>query len=833
MTPERHAQIKRLFLEACAIPPEKRDAYLKQACGGDAELIAAVGDLLARRTSEPSDATETMAISSVLPAASAGHADESELASGTVVAERYRIVSRLGEGGMGVVYRADDLRLHQPVALKFLPRQMARDPAWRGILEREVRAARLVTHPNVCRVHDLTDADGQTFITMEYIDGENLKSLLRRIGRLPTERAVQIAQQLCIALATIHRAGIVHRDLKPANVMIDAAGNVRVTDFGIAGTHVEPSALSTEAGTPAYMAPEQFAGAPASFASDIYALGQTLYEVFTGAPAFDARSFAELAEQKTGSRIKRPSQIVADIPGHVERVLLACLESRPARRPTAALAVGAAISGGEMLALALAAGELPSPELVAAAGESSTFPIWLPPACLIACAVLLVAVVLLAPRVHPVVRGDFPKSAEALAERARMLIAEQAPQFRAVDEAYGLAAIETIEEHGTSLRRRGGGDTAVFWYRAAPRRFIPIDGMNQAFYGGAVTPADPPRDPNEQFILLDGQGSVVQPESRIAAEGKNENGTTVGVRASRVEGARATVLSILFLTSIPVAVMNVRQGRADRGGAMRLGLASFVLCLVAWLLRTHVIADIGLMRRSLALGLAGALLQGALLWLVYTALEPYVRRYWPQALISWTRALDGRWRDPLVGMHVLVGVVLGMVFAILTLLDSTLPPLLGLSSRPSVRLTDAFVPLTSALDAGASILHALWQSVHTALFMPLLVVICRAVVRHGIAAYAIATVIFAATFVPLGAHPATAAVCYTIAVVLGVWLLIRCGPVTLAIALFVSQLLVHMPVTLNLRVWYAGYGLSALLIAGGLAIAGYLAARRLHARPGF
>ena len=152
---------------------------------------------------------------------------EGRFLPGRLLASRYRIVALLGKGGMGEVYRADDLTLGQAVALKFLPDEAARDE---GLLERfrnEVRIARRVSHPNVCRVYDVGDVDGHTFFTMEYVDGEDLASLLRRIGRLPPDKALDISRQLCAGIAAAHSKGVLHRDLKPANIMLDGRGQDR------------------------------------------------------------------------------------------------------------------------------------------------------------------------------------------------------------------------------------------------------------------------------------------------------------------------------------------------------------------------------------------------------------------------------------------------------------------------------------------------------------------------------------------------------------------------------------------------------------------------------
>jgi len=150
---------------------------------------------------------------------------------GTTVAGRYRVVGLLGSGGMGEVYRADDLKLGQQVALKFLPRQMVDGDASVQRLFDEVRMARKVSHPNVCRVFDVGETDGQHYVSMEYVDGEDLSSLLRRIGRLPEAKAVEISRQLCAALAAAHDEGVLHRDLKPANLMVTANNIVKVMDF--------------------------------------------------------------------------------------------------------------------------------------------------------------------------------------------------------------------------------------------------------------------------------------------------------------------------------------------------------------------------------------------------------------------------------------------------------------------------------------------------------------------------------------------------------------------------------------------------------------------------
>ncbi len=194
---------------------------------------------------------------------------ESRFPPGALLAGRYRILSLLGRGGMGEVYRADDLTLGQQVALKFLPESLASDPTGLASFHNEVRLARQIAHPNVCRVYDIGTLDGLNFLSMEYVDGEDLASLLRRIGRLPAHKAQEIARQLCQGLSAAHEQGVLHRDLKPANVMIDGRGQARLMDFGLAGVADRMTEADVFAGTPSNMAPEQLAGIEVTARSDI------------------------------------------------------------------------------------------------------------------------------------------------------------------------------------------------------------------------------------------------------------------------------------------------------------------------------------------------------------------------------------------------------------------------------------------------------------------------------------------------------------------------------------------------------------------------------------
>ncbi|MEM7584973.1 MAG: tetratricopeptide repeat protein [Acidobacteriota bacterium] len=264
---------------------------------------------------------------------------------GTVLGERYRVVNALGRGGMGEVYRADDLELGDSVALKFLPEKVECDERKLEMLLLEARVARTVSHTNVCRVHDIgvhrEDGERLHFISMEYIDGETLSSLLRRVGSLSKAKALQLSSELCRSLAAIHDSGLLHCDIKPGNVMIDGQGHVRLADFGLA---IAGSRGAARGGTPAYMAPEQVVGCEATVRSDIYALGLVLYEIFTGNKAFRASSPSDYAWLHLQASAAAPSEQVHDLDPRIEALILECLEKIPEQRIDSAEAVAEALA---------------------------------------------------------------------------------------------------------------------------------------------------------------------------------------------------------------------------------------------------------------------------------------------------------------------------------------------------------------------------------------------------------------------------------------------------------------------------------------------------------
>jgi serine/threonine-protein kinase len=257
-----------------------------------------------------------------------------ELTVGGTFAGRYQVTEELGKGGMGRVYKAYDTEIREHVALKVLNPEIAADESVVERFRNELKLARRISHRNVCRMFDLGRVDDTAYISMEYVSGEDLKTLLRRIGHLPARKAVDFAEQVAEGLAEAHRLGVVHRDLKPQNIMIDREGNARIMDFGIA------RALKTKGitdpgmiiGTPDYMAPEQFEGKDADQRTDLYALGAILYEMLTSGPPFKGETPLVVAMKHKTERPRDPKETNPQVPEALSRLILRCLEKDREKR---------------------------------------------------------------------------------------------------------------------------------------------------------------------------------------------------------------------------------------------------------------------------------------------------------------------------------------------------------------------------------------------------------------------------------------------------------------------------------------------------------------------
>jgi len=672
-----------------------------------------------------------------------------------MVADRYRVVGLLGRGGMGEVYRADDLKLGQPVALKFLPESVQASPDRLGRFLNEVRLALRITHSNVCRVHDIGEVDGQHYISMEYVDGEDLASLLHRIGRLPEDRGVAIARQICAGLAAAHEQGILHRDLKPANIMIDGHGRARITDFGLAGLAGGVEQAEIRSGTPGYMAPEQLAGEEVSERSDIYALGLVLYEIFTGKAAFQATSAAEMIRLRRSTTPSSMSSHVQGLDPAIETVILRALDANPARRPSSALALAAGLPGGDPLAAALAAGETPSPELVAEAGAQGGLSLPVASICLAAFVLGLILTVFLAGETQVTRLVPLENSPDVLVHKAQELLDSLGYDEVPVDTSFGFesdtAGLQALREGQHADRAwealRDGWPVVSFWYRQGPSYLVPMDqdrvranpfdpprlgpGMIRVWlrpdgrlrYLGVIPPNrtdSPPSGAEPDWSPLLKAAGVdlslftavepswtpnVQTDTRAAWEGPDPGipdleihvevgafrgrpvyfqtlmpwdqpavaGSTPPSLLDRISGPLLSAWFVAVLIGGAVlARRNVRLGRGDRKGAMRLALAVMTLRLLQWVFAGHhvpTLVEIDLFTANMA----EALFVAALVWILYLAVEPYFRKFWPRQLASWVRLLDGRFRDPLVARDVLLGGLLGILFALRSHLYHLLP----------------------------------------------------------------------------------------------------------------------------------------------------------------
>src|SRR5271155_4700189 len=240
-----------------------------------------------------------------LPSPAAG-ASGAALTPGTLLGTRYEIVQILGQGGMGAVYKATDLEIERVVALKVIRPDLASQPDILQRFKQELILARQITHRNVIRIFDLSEANGIKFITMEFIDGQDLKSLVTEKGRMSVDEAVRIVEQVCLALEAAHNEGVVHRDLKPQNIMIDKQGRASVMDFGIARSTEAGGMTMTGMviGTPEYMSPEQVMGEHVDVRSDLFTLGVIMYELFTGSMPYKADTVQAAMFKRTRERPK-------------------------------------------------------------------------------------------------------------------------------------------------------------------------------------------------------------------------------------------------------------------------------------------------------------------------------------------------------------------------------------------------------------------------------------------------------------------------------------------------------------------------------------------------
>ena len=835
---------------------------------------------------------------------------EGRFIPGTLLAGRYRLVALLGRGGMGEVYRADDTRLGQTVALKFLPDAVARDAAALERFYAEVRIGRQVSHPNVVRLYDLIEVEGHHCLAMEYVDGEDLSSLLSRIGRLPADKAVDIARDLCAGLAAAHDKGVIHRDLKPANIMIDGKGRARIADFGIAALADDIDGQDF-AGTAAYTAPELLTGQPASVRSDLYALGLVLYETFTGKRLFEARSLAELKAMQERSGPPSLSSNARDIPVAMERVVLRCLEKDPDARPASAHAVMAALPGGDPLQAAMDAGETPSPGMVAAAGKVGELQSGVAWVCLLAALAGLLLVAWLAGRSTLIGRLSPEKSPEVLTEKARELLGTlgYGAGLRDSNGAFYFDSdyLAYIAAHDPSPRRWERIRTAspgplTFLLRQSPSELVAERTLLRTFgpsEAGRVLRDDPPattpgmvdveldpwgrlvglravplqsepaavsREPDWELLLTAAgmaPGTLTSTAPRAAVPVDSDRkaawsgsypgqpGTVLRVEAAAYRGkpvwfqvqgpwrrtqspSKSTELPPVFRIAIWISLIfgagatvaigvlvrrNLRLGRGDRLGALRVAGFLFGCSLIAQMLRAdHVAlayAEISLVTNLLA----QALFYAVVAWFYYMALEPVARRRWPQLLVGWARLLAGGSRDPLVGRDLLVGTLAGVALAVVVHLAVVVPAWFGLPTPPprgqvlsslgDIRHLAYFIfwNPSPAVSLGVGTLFALF--------------LFRAIVRSHWLAFGMLSVVLYFVFAAIIGSKDLLSLSVALFTAIYLLVMLRAGLLAGVASLYCFLLLEATPLTLEFSAWYADRTLATLVLLGGLLVYGF------------
>jgi len=774
---------------------------------------------------------------------------------------------------MGEVYRADDLKLGQPVALKFLPRSFADDPVRRERFFAEVRITRQLSHPNICRVYDIAEFEGQHFLSMEFIDGEDLASLIRRIGHLTNEKALEVARQLIAGLAAAHERGVLHRDLKPANIMIDGHGRVRITDFGIAIAAEDETQAAEISGTPLYMAPEQLAGKGATVRSDIYALGLVLYEICCGKRAFTVGTLAELREQKEAHTPRPLSEIQTGVDPILERLITRCIDPDPRARPSSTLQLAAALPGGDPLAAAIAAGETPSPEMVAASSAKEGLRPAFGVALVFAVIVGLLGITILKDRFSPFQQAP-GKSPELLADRAQELRRAAGYTESSVDSASGYLT-EFILPSQTNLSSAmyktlaKAGFRVWFWHRQSPESLqhwtgsvgildpppiqageslVELDTEARLRYLRVIpstkSPATSTSAPNWAFLFqaagfdeskftrsepegpppyyADAQaawkGVIPQaPDIPIRIEAAAFQGRPVYFEifgAPRAPSAGSVwifiVEQVVLFALIVGALFLLRQNiRLGRGD--RKGAAKLAVLYIGSRTIAWILAEHHIAAEAWLVYLfAGSTLLGAAaIWCLYMALEPILRRHRPQCLISWTRLLSGEWRDPLVGRDVLAGCAVGLAIAYIPLMSVG-----GNYGAPAEAVMGTrFLVATILTRVGGSASIALGALV--------LFFLLKKLFRWDWAVLGVVGLVCSALLV-FSQAPWPAVVGVPLFVVLILFVPLRLGLLTSAVTMFVFVINVPVvPMTLDTSAWYFTTGLATALMVLAISLFGF------------
>jgi serine/threonine-protein kinase len=657
------------------------------------------------------------------------------------------------------------------------------------------------------------------------------------------------------------------------------------------------------------MAPEQLTGQPATVQSDIYALGLVIYELFTGQRPFDFRSIAELM-QRHDEGVPPPSSFVTGLDLSIDRAIMRCLERDPAQRPDSVRRVLASLPGGDPLAAALAAGETPSPEMVAAAGETSAIRPAVGLGVFAAILVGLATITTIYNRTLLVSLVPIDRSPEALADRAHELVGQVGYTEPPVDRAWGMVnsveALRWIERTDKSLTRwerlrSGSPAVAQFWYRQSRAPMFPFTRSAQ------VQPNDPPLTSAGMILVwLDTRGRLLEllavpprrdgvapdpiavdtnrlfqaagldpsrftqvptdvtprafADSRMAFEGPHGDDPSTKVRVEtstfrgrpvsfqviapwtqiaagqrvaqgsveRLIGVFAAVLvPLLLVAGVILARRNLKSGRGDRRGAAAAGTYMLTTAIVAWVIgATHTSIVDNEVDRLFNVAIAGGLFSAAMLWVWYIGVEPYVRRFWPNMLLGWSRLVSGRIRDPRVGLEVLAGAACGTLMTFLLAVHDIVPPLAGLPA-PTPQVSELSLLLETRRFL-AFMLNAANQALYNGMIGVFGLVFFRILFRRRWAAL----VVVMAAFTPValrGMFPGDTGWLELLFgfLILGavIGAIVQFGLVAGSVALFFHFITSSVALTWNWSAWYAGATVGTLACAVAIAAFGYYAAR--------
>ncbi len=823
----------------------------------------------------------------------------------------YKVLEKLGEGGMGEVYLAEDTSLKRKVALKFLPASLADDPIAHKRFLREAESAAALDHPFICHINEVSSTgDGQNFISMEFVQGQTLKDRLAK-GPLPIQDALQLGIELAEALEVAHQAGVVHRDLKPANIMFTVQGHAKVMDFGLAkkliteedNEHDITAGLTREGttlGTLSYMSPEQVKAEPVDHRSDIFSFGIVLYEVITGVHPFRNRTQVETLSSILREDPDPISQYVEAVPQLLEDLIKKALAKSPSDRPRDMSELRNCLANLAVANLTLK-GETPSPWIVAAAGSVGTIRL-LPASACVATIVLGLAFLLWASELSLIHRVGLTRSPELLADDARQIIQSFGYDEPFADRVYDFSRnrdyLDHVEKTDNSPRRwdrltrpRPAGIT--FWYRESPKPMAStagslvrytdppflVPGMKSLRLGPegqliefqAVPVEDEEDSPAEttdwelafekaglelnQFEIAQSkwippvyadftrswEGTYPQePEVRIRVEGGQCRGRLVYFKIfepwtteerfttsdrSAGQAAAGVIAAVIVLTlvvgSLILARRNVKRGRGDPRGAFRLTSFLFVTSMIGWLFRADHVTDVGGEAGLLLHAASFSLFLSATVWLLYVALEPYLRRRWPEGCISWNRLLSGRIGDPLIGRDLLIGVTAGVLIAVFSYLRLVLPTLAGTSTQVPFWIDDRL--LLGLRYSFADLIDGQFNAILNGLGFFFLLFLMRLVFRRDRIALLLVFLLICVSRV-LAADQLDGPLVWNMLILAMVWSLIvyvmfRFGLLAGIARMFVSNVLLSNPLAADLSVFFVNEALFPPFVV--LAVAGY------------